>query len=82
MTSLSTTTMALGLVRAAQGRDEEAEALLREACDTLDAGEHRLHRRDALDALAQFLRDGGREEEAAELDARREGLLAEAASTA
>ena len=82
MTSLSTTTMALGLVRVAQGRDEEAEALLREACDALDAGEHRLHRRDALDALAQFLRDRGREEEAAELDARREGLLAEAASTA
>jgi class 3 adenylate cyclase/tetratricopeptide (TPR) repeat protein len=82
MTSLSTTTMALGLVRAAQGRDDEAETLLREACDTLDAGEHRLHRRDALDALAQFLRDRGREDEAAELDARREGLLAEAASTA
>jgi tetratricopeptide (TPR) repeat protein len=81
MTSLSTTTMALGLVRAAQGRDDEAEALLREACDTLAAGEHRLHRRDALEALAQFLRERGREEEAAELDARREGLLAEAAST-
>ena len=36
MHSRATTRMALGLVRAAQGRDEEAEALLREALDILD----------------------------------------------
>ena len=34
--SRSTTRMALGLVRAAQGRDEEAEALLREALDVIE----------------------------------------------
>ena len=34
--SRSTTRMALGIVRAAQGRDEEAEELLREAIDVLD----------------------------------------------
>jgi class 3 adenylate cyclase/tetratricopeptide (TPR) repeat protein len=81
VTSLSTTTMTLGLVRAAQGRDDEAEPLLREAYDML-ASEHRLHRRDALAALAQFLRDRGREDEAAELDTRRERLLSDAESAA
>ena len=35
VTSLATTAMSLGLVRAAQGRDEEAEELLREAYDTI-----------------------------------------------
>jgi class 3 adenylate cyclase/tetratricopeptide (TPR) repeat protein len=82
LTSISTTTMALGLVRAAQGRDDEAEALLREACESISESEHRLHQRDALESLAQFLRARGREDEAAELDARRERVLADAASTA
>jgi class 3 adenylate cyclase/tetratricopeptide (TPR) repeat protein len=81
VTSLSTTTMTLGLVRAAQGRDDEAESLLREGYDML-ASEHRLHRRDALAALAQFLRERGRDEEAAEFEERRERLLAEAESAA
>ena len=35
ITSLATTAMSLGLVRAAQGRDEEAEELLRQAYDTI-----------------------------------------------
>lgn len=82
VTSRSTTTMALGLVRAAQGREEEAEALLREAADTIDAGEHRLHRREILQELAQFLRARGRDDEAAEVDARVERLLDEAESAA
>ena len=75
--------MALGLVRAAQRRDDEAEMLLREAYDTISTT---LHRSGAAgrrsEALAQFLRDRGRDDEAAELEARREGLLAEAASAA
>ncbi|HXZ57932.1 MAG TPA: AAA family ATPase [Gaiellaceae bacterium] len=82
VTSRSTTTMALGLVRAAQGREEEAEALLREAADSIDVGEHRLHRREILQELAQFLRARGRDDEAAEVDARVERLLDEAESAA
>jgi class 3 adenylate cyclase/tetratricopeptide (TPR) repeat protein len=79
-TSLSTTTMALGLVRAAQGRDDEAEELLREALATIDETEHRLQQRDALEALAGFLRDRGRADEADELDGRRDDLLAAASA--
>jgi class 3 adenylate cyclase/tetratricopeptide (TPR) repeat protein len=82
VTSLATTAMSLGLVRAAQGRDEEAEELLREAYDTISTTLHRSGQRETLEALAQFLRDRGRDDEAAELEARREGLLAEAASAA
>ena len=80
VTSLATTTMSLGLVRAAQGRDEEAEELLRQAYDTLAETEHRKHQCELLQALVQFLRDRGRDEEAAELDARREGVLEEAST--
>jgi class 3 adenylate cyclase/tetratricopeptide (TPR) repeat protein len=79
-TSLATTTMSLGLVRAAQGRDEEAEELLREANDSIAASEHRLHQVETLESLAQFFRERGRDDEAAEADARREDLLAEASS--
>jgi predicted ATPase/class 3 adenylate cyclase len=82
VTSHATTTMSLGLVRAAQGRDEEAEELLRQAYDTLAATEHRKHQCELLQALVQFLRDRDRDEEADELEARRDGVLAEAASTA
>jgi class 3 adenylate cyclase/tetratricopeptide (TPR) repeat protein len=82
LTSLSTTASTLGQVRAAQGRDDEAESLLREAFDLVDDGEHRMQQRDALEALAQFLRDRGREDEAAEVDERRERVLAEAESAA
>src|SRR5215217_1828765 len=82
VTSLATTTMSLGLVRAAQGRDEEAEELLRQAYDTLAATDHRKHQCELLQALVQFLRDRGRDDEAGDLEARRDGVLAEAASTA
>ncbi|MFL5939533.1 MAG: ATP-binding protein [Gaiellaceae bacterium] len=80
VTSLATTTMSLGLVRAAQGRDEEAEELLRQAYDTLAATEHRKHQCELLQALVQFLRERGRDDEADELEARREGVLAEAST--
>src|SRR5437773_334812 len=82
VTSISTTTTTLGLVRAAQGRDEEAEELLRDSWETIAATEHRSGQRDALKAFAQFLGERGREEEAAELEARREDVLAEAESAA
>ncbi len=82
LTSLSTTAIALGHVRAAQGREEEAEQLLREADDTAGRTEHRHTQWQALDALAQFLRERGRDDEAAELEARRERLVADADSAA
>jgi len=82
LTSLATTTMALGVVRAAQGKTDEAEALLREANASLDGTDLRRHQSETLEALAQFLRERGREAEAAEVEARREGLFAAARSTA
>jgi class 3 adenylate cyclase len=82
VTSIASTTTTLGQVRAAQGRDEEAEELLRAAWATISATEHRSGQRDALEALAHFLAERGREDEAAELEARREDVLAEAESAA
>jgi tetratricopeptide (TPR) repeat protein len=82
VSSLATTTMALGKVRAAQGRDKEAEELLRQAYDSIAATEHRAHQCETLEALTAFLRDRGRDEEADELQARREEVLAEAGSAA
>jgi class 3 adenylate cyclase/tetratricopeptide (TPR) repeat protein len=80
ITSLSTTTMALGLVRAAQGLDEEAEQLLREAYESIAASEHRMHQVETLESLVQFFRERDREDEATEFEARREDLLAAASS--
>jgi Tetratricopeptide repeat len=56
--------MALGMVRAAQGRDEEAEALLREAVEILDGTELLLFSVEPLEMLVQFLRERGRDAEA------------------
>jgi len=70
LTSRSATMTTLGLVRAAQGRDEEAELLLRDAVALLESTDYRLLEVAALVALTRFLRARGRDEEAAELDAR------------
>ena len=75
VTSLATTTMALGLVRAAQGRDDEAEELLRESYATASATEFRRHHAEAIEALADFLRQRGRDDEAAEVEDGFEELL-------
>ncbi|MDQ3067893.1 MAG: AAA family ATPase, partial [Actinomycetota bacterium] len=66
--SRSTTRMALGLVRAAQGRDEEAEGLLREAIEIVEGKDLRLIRRELLAALCRFLRDRERIDEAEEIE--------------
>ena len=82
ITSLSTTAFALGLVRAAQGRDEEAEELLRSALDTAKETDFREVQLSALEHLAHFLRERGREDEAAPFEERREELRALSRSAA
>jgi tetratricopeptide (TPR) repeat protein len=63
-TSIATTTLALGLVRAAQGRDEEAEKLLTGAVAVVAETDFRRTELEVLDAVLQFLRDRGRDEDA------------------
>ncbi len=58
--SRSNVNMVLGLVRAAQGRDDEAELLLREAIDLLAATDLRNSEPEPLAAFARFLRERGR----------------------
>jgi class 3 adenylate cyclase/tetratricopeptide (TPR) repeat protein len=65
-----TTAMALGVVRAAQGRDEEAERLLRSAVDGLHRSAFRSSEPEALRYLIGFLRERGRADEAAPYEAR------------
>ena len=67
--SRATTRMALGIVRAAQGLDEDAEALLREAVAVVDGKPLLLIRRELVKALARFLRERGRIDEAEEYEA-------------
>jgi tetratricopeptide (TPR) repeat protein len=81
-TSKATTAVSLGLVRAAQGRDQEAEELLRESWESISGTLHRSGQIDVLESLAAFLRDRGRDDEAAEVDEQREQLLADAKSAA
>ena len=75
MMSRSNVRMVLGLVRAAQGRDDEAELLLREAIDILAETEYRNVEPEPLAALARFLRERGRDDEAAAIEDRLDELL-------
>ena len=75
VTSLSSTNTALGVVRAAQGRELEAEALLRDAVDLIAPTDFREGELEAQRSLAQFLRSRGRDEEAESVEARCEELL-------
>jgi predicted ATPase/class 3 adenylate cyclase len=59
-----TTEMALGVVRAAQGRDAEAERLLRSAAAGLRKSPFRASEPEALRYLIRFLRERGRSDEA------------------
>jgi tetratricopeptide (TPR) repeat protein len=70
--SIPTTRTTLGLVRAAQGRDEEAETLLREAVDRASDVAPGWVYATSVKRLSEFLRTRGRtgEAEAAELEAR------------
>ncbi len=63
LSSVATTKMSLGLVRAAQGRDEEAQALLEDALAEA-TGRFRGIEVWVLSRLEEFLRSRGREDEA------------------
>jgi tetratricopeptide (TPR) repeat protein len=66
---------ALGDVRAAQGRDEEAEELIREALTIAEASPFAQLETEPLELLARFLRERGREDEACAYEARLTELL-------
>jgi class 3 adenylate cyclase/tetratricopeptide (TPR) repeat protein len=68
VSSDATTRLALGVVRAAQGRDDEAEELLRDAVAILRDTGFRRYEVEPLAALAGFLRARGREQEAVAVD--------------
>ena len=72
--STSTTTLALGIVRAGQRRDAEAEALMREAVDGFAMYGIRALEHWALRYLAEFLRSRGRDDEAVVYEDRRAAL--------
>jgi class 3 adenylate cyclase/tetratricopeptide (TPR) repeat protein len=75
VTSGATTAGSLAQVRAAQGRDEEAEALFREALAMVADTDFRSIEYEVLGPFAQFLRERGREDEAERLEERRDALL-------
>jgi class 3 adenylate cyclase/tetratricopeptide (TPR) repeat protein len=72
-TSIATTTAALGLVRAAQGRDEEAEQLFCEALRGLEGTGFTRSKRELTEMLVRFFHERGRANDAGEY----EGRLAE-----
>ncbi len=75
-----TTTFALAIVRAAQGKDVEAEELFRSALESAEATPFKLTERETLERYARFLRERGREDEAVPLEDRlAQGPLAAAA---
>jgi class 3 adenylate cyclase/tetratricopeptide (TPR) repeat protein len=74
LTSRATTAASLAMVRAAQGRDDEAEELFREAIDTVAETDFRAILYETLKPFAQFLRTRGRDDEAERVEERREAL--------
>jgi len=82
LTSRATTATALAMVRAAQGRDDEAEKLFESAVESVTGTDFREVVHEILKPFAQFLRERGRDEEAAVLEERREALLSAAKSSA
>jgi class 3 adenylate cyclase/tetratricopeptide (TPR) repeat protein len=77
--SRATTRVALAQVRAAQGRDEEAEVLFGEAVEIITGSEYCRVLLDVLPPYADFLRAREREADALELEARLAARVATAA---
>jgi class 3 adenylate cyclase/tetratricopeptide (TPR) repeat protein len=67
-------TMALAAVRAAQARDDDAEDLFRSALSLTEEGDSKVFEIEPLERFVSFLRDRGREEEAAPYESRLSGL--------
>jgi hypothetical protein len=63
VSSQSTTRKTLALVRAAQGRDDEAEALFLESIEILERSEYTRFLSEPLRAMIQFLEERERVEE-------------------
>jgi class 3 adenylate cyclase/tetratricopeptide (TPR) repeat protein len=67
-------TMALAAVRAAQARDDDAEDLFLSALSLTEEGDSKVFEIEPLERFVSFLRDRGREEEAAPYESRLSGL--------
>ena len=76
VSSQASTKTSLALVRATQGRDEEAEALLHESIEILERSEYSRFLSDPLEAMIQFLEERERFEEIAAFERRLEELRA------
>jgi hypothetical protein len=70
LTSSVSTLRTLGLVRAAQQRDDEAEGLLRQALASVEGTDCRLLELGAAAVLARYLRARGRDSEAEQIEER------------
>jgi class 3 adenylate cyclase/tetratricopeptide (TPR) repeat protein len=79
VSSQATTRKTLALVRAAQGRDDEAEALFNESIEILERSEYSRFLTEPIKALIQFLEERGRVEDAIALEERLSELRARAA---
>jgi tetratricopeptide (TPR) repeat protein len=78
--SISTTKLSLGLVRAAQGRDREAEELMHEAVDEMQTNDQRALERWALGHVVEFYRARGREDAAVPYEERLAELAPDSAA--
>jgi class 3 adenylate cyclase/tetratricopeptide (TPR) repeat protein len=74
-TSRATTAASLAMVRAAQGRHENADELFRAAFDAIAGTDFREVELEVLERYAPFLRERGREDEADRADERRAELF-------
>ena len=75
VTSRATTAGSLALVRAAQGRDADAEALFRDGLAEVADTDFRHIENELLVSFVRFMRDQGRDDEADQLEERRAGLF-------
>jgi class 3 adenylate cyclase/tetratricopeptide (TPR) repeat protein len=80
--SISTTKLSLGIVRAAQGRDPEAEELMQEALDEMRRNDQRALERWALRHVIDFYRERSRADVALSYEERLTELMPSAAPIA